>query len=162
MKSDELDKLLDSALSCYSVAEPSPGFEKRLLNRIQRARSRFFARWMFAIPAFACVFVLVFVFWPKRSAVPPMEVARHIPVPAVHSVPNERRPEVSRTAAPVKLARKEQFPSPAPLTEDERALLNFAIRAPSEAIKFSKREAESSIEPIKIEEIQIQPLRSSD
>jgi hypothetical protein len=162
MKSDELDKLLDSALASYSLSEPSPGFEKRLLNRIRSARPRSFARWMFAVPAIACLVVLVFVFWPRRAAVPPMEVARHIPVPAIHSVPNERRPEVSRTVAPVRLARQREFPSPAPLTEDERALLNFVTRVPSEALKLSKTETKSSIEPIKIEEIQIQPLRSSD
>lgn len=35
MASDELDKILDSALASYSQEEPRPGLDRRILNRIR-------------------------------------------------------------------------------------------------------------------------------
>src|SRR6266568_4065939 len=73
MGSDELDKILDSALSSYADEEPRPGLEGRVLNRIRASRDghRFaWLRWPIAIPAFACFLVLALTLWTKRDSTP--------------------------------------------------------------------------------------------
>jgi hypothetical protein len=50
------------------------------------------------------------------------------------------------------------FPTPVPLTGEERALLAFAVHAPDELIDLHRRMEE----PIQIEEIKIAPLESAD
>ena len=72
MGSDELDKILDSALASYSQEEPRPGLDARVLKRIRAAgEARSFAwwRWATAIPVFACLLFLAVTFWGKRDLI---------------------------------------------------------------------------------------------
>jgi hypothetical protein len=57
------------------------------------------------------------------------------------------------------LPRLPQFPAPAPVTNEERALLAFVTRAPKEAQAALIDWQQQSLEPIQIEEIKIQPLQ---
>ena len=56
------------------------------------------------------------------------------------------------------LPRLPQFPAPAPMTNEERALLAFVARAPKQAQEALIDAQQQSVEPIRIEEIKIQPL----
>ena len=148
---DELDQLLDSALGTYSKKEPWSGLDDRVLSRVRRKERR----WLWAaiaVPVAAAILMAIAIMRPRveipvvKDSVPPtpvVEEVRHAVVTkaAKHSL------RAVRTAAP----KQSQFPAPAPLTEDERALLDLASRAP-EVLRFR------TDGPIEIEPIQIAPL----
>jgi hypothetical protein len=165
MRSDELDKILDDALSSYSQEEPRRGLENRVLNRIRatRERSRFaWLHWMIPIPAFACVLILAVTILTKRDSVqrpsPAPIMAKRaaaslIAPEAVQTIPTRRRPKHLR------LRKREQFPSPTPLTREERSLLAFVARSLKQAEEVLADAKRRSAEPLGIEEIHIEPLR---
>jgi hypothetical protein len=166
MKSDELDRILDNALSNYSREEPRPGLDARVLNRIRAARERrrfSWLRWAAAIAAFAC-FLLAVTFWTTRYSVPKSRkpaplVAKAappspIPAQAVQTTVGRRRLKHLR------LPKREQFPTPAPLTTEERALLAFVVRSPKQAEKLFSGAKSSTSEPLEIKAIHIEPLQN--
>lgn len=153
---DELDGVLDSALASYAAEDPRPGLETRVLARVRRRR---FGRavWAAAIPVAAGL-----CFWAvtlrsgldeaiRPPAVPAPVIAR-APAPPVlvKRAPPRRRPP---------LPKREQFPSPSPLTEEERILAGFVRRSPEEALERMSEAKSQTLEPIKIEAIQIEPLQ---
>ena len=48
---DDLDKLIDGALSAYSAAEPLAGLEQRVLGRVRAAQASRRRRWRWALAA---------------------------------------------------------------------------------------------------------------
>jgi hypothetical protein len=174
MRSDELDKILDSALSSYSQKEPRPGLESRVVNRIRASReARKFPwlRWAVAIPVLAS---LLIVFWildssqPARSkltgsAATPQHVAalqNRDRKGAFQS--RDRKGAVNRLqkhAKDVPLPKEKQFPIPASLTDEERTLLAFVARSPKQAEELLGDAKSRTNEPIEIKEIQIEPLQ---
>jgi len=171
MKSDELDKILDGALSSYSREEPRPGLHARVLDRIRSPQegSRFgWLRWAVAIPAFACVLFLAVTFWSTRDSIPKSShPARAIAQagPVANAAPIVRaRGKIKvhkRSARRMSLPKREKFPTPAPLTSEERALLAFVARLPKQAEEILINAKRRSAEPLQIEEIHIEPLESS-
>ena len=163
---DERDRLLDEALSSYSAEEPRPGLEQRVLNRIRAeagARRRAWAQWYIAIPALCLLAVVALVGWPRREPAPaprrPVAQAPEVKKPVV--VPTRmRKPARQPRTRVAGLPKLEQFPSPSPLTEEERALLEFVMRSPKDAQAFLGDVEIQSVEPIRIEEIHIEPLQS--
>jgi hypothetical protein len=168
MRSDELDKILDNALWCYSREAPRPGLEHRILNRVRARRERrrlTWLRWVVAIPAFSCVLFFALMFLRTRDSVPKSWkpaaiISSAAPLPriaagAVQTTVVKRRPKH------VGLPKREQFPTPAPLTAEERALLAFAVRSPKQAEKLFADAHTHTTEPLQIKEIQIEPLQGS-
>lgn len=166
MTSDELDKILDSALSNYSREESRPGLEGRVLSRIRAAqeRSRFrWCQWALAIPAFACL-LLTITFWTTRDAVPksqkpaPLVANTAPPLPiapgVVQTTVTRRRPKH------VPLPKRGQFPTPAPLTAEERALLAFVARSPKQAEELFSVAKRRTSEPLDFKPIDIEPLQN--
>ncbi|MDQ6676821.1 MAG: hypothetical protein M3Z09_05945 [Acidobacteriota bacterium] len=158
----DLDKLIDQALSTYSVGEPRAGLEERVLARVRQDRHRpfRFPLWAWVIPALGCM-ALVLTTWhntpPRavtiRGARPP-EI--HIADPVI-PVSRPRRHSASKP----KLARAPQlstFPSPRSLTPEERSLLAFVNREPATALDFLNREST----PIQIEPLEIAPLENKE
>ena len=169
MKSEErdpLDALLDEALRGYSGSEPRPGLEQRILNRVHAAgpAPRFtFPRWVFAIPVFASLLLLAGIFWLQRAPKPlPPEVARTVEKASAPEVPPIRREPPRRTVRRrhSRYPTQQQFPAPAPITNEERALLALVARAPREAREALGETRPRNPEPIRIEEINIAPLQS--
>lgn len=162
---DELDRLIDGALASYSSAEPLAGLEGRVLNRVRVARAA--RRWMFAwglgLAVAASVVVAPVVVWTEREAVPkPVEVGqvkRAFPT-ATARLPRlvPKRVSVKRSRGPNPLPKLDQFPTPTPLTAEERALLALVEHNPKEAQMFADLQKRAE-EPIEIQEIQIAPLR---
>ncbi|HUS05864.1 MAG TPA: hypothetical protein VMZ52_06200 [Bryobacteraceae bacterium] len=161
MTDDELDRLLEKGLSSYSSAEPAAGIERRVMARVSATRRRFeFPRWLIAAPALAAM-LLAFMFWNRQDEAPKLR-----PIAALQMTPPmpawDRPPAVTpRQAVPGRVRRRvaaapkrQQFPSPAPLTGEEQALIDLAARGP-EALELFARKPGGAIE---IGEIQIRPL----
>ncbi len=160
---DPLDALLEEALPGYSGHEPHPGLEQRILNRVRAAGpAPRFPRWVFAIPALAGLLVLAGIFWKREAPKVPRPEAAHtvakISAPAVPPV----KPEPARrtTRRHTRYPKQPVFPAPTPLTNEERALLALAAHAPKEAREALTQTRPRDPEPIRIEEIKIQPLQS--
>jgi hypothetical protein len=169
---DELDRLIDGALSGYSSADPLDGLEDRVLRRVQAAgaarRSPWFYRLGFAIPALAALLFVGIALWmgTRKAAVSePSSLTprpRLSPAPAAQVVEPRRGNRMGQGhSAPARSLPKEQyFPSPVPITDEERALVAWVRRAPIEAAQVFADLQKRSSEPIEIQPIQIPPLQS--
>jgi hypothetical protein len=171
----ELDQLIDAALPSYSAAEPQPGFEHRILRHAlakqQPKRSLFWA-WALALPIAACLLISLFFIEHHNShrstleatakTTPATTAATPRKTPATDSFPSPRkgsiphkvstRPSTTREALP----KEDVFPSPSPLTAEERA----AIALVRDPVKM-RREIDTAgveISPIRIAELQIKPI----
>ena len=161
------DELLDKALAQYSNVEPLAGLEQRLLQRVRAEgspRRAAYGRWASGL-AVAALLLATAIWWGRppvlsvellqsqlRARVapaPPIALAASAPRERVRSVPHRRpMPDV--------------FPTPARATPEERALLALATTAPDQALEALLDLQRRSAEPIHIEEIKIEPLRSPD
>src|SRR5687767_12344581 len=138
MNKDDLDDLLDRALAGYSP-EPRPGLAQRVIAHVHADRKPSgWWRLIFAIPILASV---IFVFVNRNHAprpaprpapvsqakveAPQVVLPSSEPVPAMKPVRQKRRRLPQAT-------KQDQFPSPAPLTKEETALLQLAMRAPDQ------------------------------
>ena len=167
MKGDELDQIVERGLRSYTDAEPRPGLEQRVINRVREARearSLKWLRWAIVVPVFASLLIIAITFWPKREHAPefhgsPPPIAKAVSgLPVIPKLAETivRRPRSQRLPLP----RGQQFPTPAPLTEQERALLAFAIGTPRGQEALVSGEKRLS-EPLEIAEIHIEPLANS-
>ena len=165
MRSDEpdaldraLDHALDYALARYSSEEPLAGLEQRVLNRVRAegAAPRFrFGRWAAAAAGVAVVagVIATVVLW-QRSVPPPQPVGRV-------SWPVQQPVQTRATRAEFRKKRG-QARRPVLLSSEERALLALVARAPEQAREALLDLQRRSAEPIQVEEIRIEPLRSDD
>jgi hypothetical protein len=162
---DALDHALDHALAQYSSEDPLAGLEQRVLHRVraEAAGPRFgVGRWVRALGFAVTVSLLVAgVWWMRpqphvavagqaRSPIPGREDAIETPPPATSHQP----PATANAARPRQAGRL------VPLSSEERALLAFVARAPNQAREAFMDLQRQSTEPIQVEEIRIEPLRS--
>jgi len=161
MKNDEpdtLDGLLDRALVHYSSQEPLAGIEQRVMNRVRAesgARRVGWGRWALAAGALAVAAMLVTaVSWkkPVRHEVVARKTAIPVP-PAARAAAHE--PAMAATFRKKAARSKGRV---APISQEERALLALAMNAPEALLDIQRKSAE----PIYLEAIEIQPLRSND
>src|SRR5215831_12855549 len=116
-KEKQLDHLLDSLLANYADAEPRPGFETRLRAVLRGPKPAFCFRWLWAGAAAAVMAVAIFAIYNSRLAVLP---------PPPRMVPGNANPhpQKSRVESVTLVAdvgpRQEVFPTPVPLSEQER------------------------------------------
>jgi hypothetical protein len=155
------ERWLDAALERYSDAEPRPGFETRLLARVaaeRESKTRRRPLWMWAsIAAAAAVLVIVLTVgrFGHQTPASPIAKSHSMPTPSVTPAPNPvvtanatppTRPERGVSAVvhrlrPVVVAnsseqpRKAQFPTPAPLNEQEQLALQYVQRTPRQEIE---------------------------
>ena len=162
---DELDRRIDSALVGYSDAEPLAGLEERVLRRVRLATRRRMLGWAVAFAVVASLVVTVIVVRVPDHVGPTYRVGvpavmRPAPVVEKARVVTMRRARTrARRARP--LPKLEQFPTPTPLTAEERALIAFVGRYPKEAQQAFEDLRKRSEEPIEIQPIQIPPLEDS-
>jgi hypothetical protein len=167
---DDLDRMIDSALAGYSSAQPLAGLEERVLNRVRLSARRRVIAWAVAGAVVASVMVAaIFVRMPRAPAPASHDVARlqtpgpSLPVPVKEEprvAPKHRRGRIAtmRAEPPRPLPKLEQFPSPMPITAEERALLAFVKHHPAEAKQFVA-ERQNGDKPIEIEPIEMAPLQ---
>ena len=168
-----VDELLDASLRRYADAEPRAGLEGRILagTRARRRAQHRRMAWAWALAVAAAAVALLVVARPRRQS-PPAPVAAETPAPLRAPVaaraappappPVPRRPRRHTAPRTVDL-RPQEFPTPRPLSEQEKLLLAYAealqqasaVAAPKANIDF---EREMVIPPITIAEIKIKPL----
>jgi hypothetical protein len=156
---DRLDKWLDTALHEYGSAEPRMGLEGLVLANLAAEQVRAGTRrwWVWGtVAATACVGVLVWVGEMNHrpaagnvagnaiSAVPKVnEVDRQPDVgrPVVETVQRRTPPRSARRIEVAREPRLSQFPSPRPLSEQERLLVRYVEESPDEAVLIAKEQA---------------------
>lgn len=146
-KDRNLDQLLDSLLDSYSDVEPRPGLETRVLANLrdQAGRRKSWQwRWGWAGCVTAALTALVFIVVLERPIEPPRPVA-HVVSPSVdRSDPAvTQRHHVAKKAIqprhqePVVAAvdkRPDRFPTPVPLSDQEKLMLRYLARTPRQEI----------------------------
>lgn len=165
--SDDLDRIIDNALSTYSEATPRPGLQQRVQNRIRMADAdrRMFS-FLGAALAFATVLLLLAIVLRTPHPAPNIGDVAHAPGPPVEtrraSVRLGRRFKMParRTPRTKSIPKESHFPVVAPFTGAERALLALVENHPVEAQQLVIEMQRRSNQPIDIQAIQIQPLRS--
>ncbi len=158
----ELDRLLDRALAdCPQVPL---GLEARILQHVSRADSRRGRRRVYTLATLvlAASFLGLFI---GRELVPPpsptlyvtskkVEGEKRLPgQPVLHEVAHRKR--LKRTSQPVKEA---VFPSPTPMTSEERALVRFVLQSPAEAAAAFADVPSRSVERLHVEPLNMLSL----
>lgn len=173
-RNTELDILLDAALQNYSRVEPPPGLEQRIQAGLEAAVRRVphlaWSGWMLPAGAAAVAFAALLFFAlrpPAPPAAPPAQVAKTAPAaPAVSApvAPMAAAPSISRrpragepSAEAATLPRRQRFPAPAPLSEQERLLLLYLQAAPPPAP--SSGETPDAFAALTLEPLQFPALR---
>ncbi len=181
-RNDEFNEILDEALSEYRGAEPLSGFEDRVLLRLRdrRRHREAWLTWSFAAALAIALVAAIVGILPRKygqqqvkqqsslhgrtpsmaeriASEPPKHTANlprkvHREWHAVVTVNPNAVAAVRRT-----LVVREQFPSPAPLSCEERVFLRLARTDPQALQPLPKRDAEIAIAPI-----EIKPLAEED
>jgi hypothetical protein len=171
--SDELDRIIDRGLAGYSSREPLAGLEDRVLNRIRLEaagprRSRWWALAL-VVPALAALVIVAVVSRSGHAPIaksiqtagvvaPPLSMAPALP-PAAVSRPARRTRGAKPSRASLRfLPKRDQFPTPSPLTPEERALILLAQARPAEVEAFAELQRKN-LKDIEIPPIEIPPLR---
>jgi hypothetical protein len=162
-KDEPLDELLNDLLSEYSVVEPRPGLQTKILAGLRAAAAAQTGSW-FKSPAWpwggagaavvAVALLIFFIAQPGQS--PPQRVVRRVePAPIAGPQQVTSRPEAIRGGrgpqrarfsragvvgrrvhngprTPVVSTRADVFPTPAPLSEQEKLLLRYMAGTPRE------------------------------
>ena len=175
---DFVRDLLDAALRSYSKAEPRPGLEQRVIAGV-RARQRSADRRWAALGAIALAGAMAVVVvvvtrqpWQSSRPTPVAKVAVHPPEPHIAgAVPGAQLPMPHRPPqSAVRRARDtrpQQFPTPRPLSKQEKLLLAYAkavedSRAAPEASATQNLDQDLGIPPLSIAAITIEPLTLPD
>lgn len=154
---DQFDDLLDAALKRYGEVEPRAGLERRVLATLAReSHTNWLRPWTWAsAAAFACLLTVVVWIGLVGRKQPP-----HISAPAAKVSTKENRletaevpPHIDKTRRTgkhevrkirVQLAnttpRLEQFPSPRPLSEQEKLLVAYASEYPKQAAEVAQEQ----------------------
>lgn len=132
---DDLDQLIDGALTQYANPEPLAGIEQRMIGRARAAayRRRWW-RWGAAIPVAAALLV-VLTQRPKPAPQTPA-VAIIAPAPSLPPVtaPILRQAVSRRPRTAVAAPKRATFPTASPITDQERLLLRLAQSHPEQLL----------------------------
>lgn len=169
----ELDRKIDAALATY--ADPAENINPSALaakvlatGREQRQGIRWW-RWglVAAVPALAALLILLYL--PAKLKMEPLRLsiaAPPVPQPVVSLIPEKqpvshtevRTSHASHVAAPSEEPPKlDVFPTPRPLSEQEKLMVAFVQDAPQEAQKQAAQDS-GPIQPIAIADLTIPPL----
>jgi hypothetical protein len=139
------EELLDASLRRYRIEEPRPGLEARILANLRANEQAVRPKvWVWALVASAAMLTIAVVFLhlssrlasrtatvsPAPQAVAPKgETPKAVAVaPPVARVP--RKPSQRPQPATPRRHRPEQFPTPSPLTPQEKLLLRYVRGIP--------------------------------
>ena len=170
---DEWDDALDDALASYGEAPETEGLERRILVRVtERTRRTHPTRPLAMAMGATVAAVIACLLWvaPKTAVQTPpanktMIALKDIEPPRIPTIPVREPAAVPASAAnPGKIRKKptapklSRFPTPAPLTSEERALIQLVTRvAKNNPRKLT--DLGRPVEPIHITAVEIKPLR---
>ena len=159
---DALDRILDSALAKYAAIEPRSGLEERILANLSSAEAttphRVWWRWGLAFAAITVAVTFVAVIWKTSVPSPPVIVNRRpvpvqLPARSASESANRNgsshqrsgtarirttatRPSNRESVEPV--PKLDQFPSPQPLTEQEKILESYVDQFHEQAVLVAR------------------------
>jgi hypothetical protein len=169
---DELDRALRTALTKYALVEPRPGLEERILAHIRvtavRAERALWGIAVAAAMAVAGVAIASVLLASRIQQLSPPQMANHRVVrpgiapqppsqissaagsemkfaptrrlrPKEHSIVVVPQPTVGPAGNP----RLDQFPSPRPLTEQEKLLAGYVVDHPEQAVLLARARSEA-------------------
>jgi len=166
LNSDTLERELDAALAKFTAVEPRAGLEDRVLANLRSQQAHVEGSW-WRWPALAAltvaIVVIVFLAWKTQSPVQKIasnpsattQIYERAGTQAndggsgatqlndAKSKRRLRRRPVSHSARVVTLAPKlDQFPSPQPLSEQERILARYIANFPEQAALVAQARAD--------------------
>jgi hypothetical protein len=156
-ENDALDRKLDSALASYAAVEPRAGLAERILANLNAQSQQSVGRrwWMWGLAgAFAAILIMaVTLAWKSHGSAKP-EIANHpavkVPVPVkpetllAANAPGNVTPQGSRAIrstahqSSATVPKLDQFPSPRPLSEQEKLALDYVQQFPEEAALIAR------------------------
>jgi hypothetical protein len=167
MQSDpDFDAKLDEALASY--ADPVGAGDPHMLMaglltaiEVKQQQRRWRLSLAFAAPVLACVLLAVYFvnhpFRPMKQSIPAFQA--HLPPASPTQVQNVERVHMSAIHSQAKrLPKLDQFPTPAPLTEQERLLIQFAGQASESTQQQVAKMQKQSDEPLRIADLMIPKL----
>ena len=166
---DALDRELDAALAQYGAVEPRAGLEQRVLTNLQAERekiaSRAWWRWPVTVILAAAVTIAVGVSltWRSAQTSPVVSVDRRPtrapsggqngpllagdvrnPPPVISSARRNQTNRARRRRPTVAAGPKlEQFPSPQPMSEQEKILARYVAQYPEHAALIAEARTEA-------------------
>jgi hypothetical protein len=148
----KIEGLLDSMLATYSAVDPRPGLETRVLASLKAAQEKqrpwFGLEWIWAGAAAAAIIVIaliVLLHSGERQQTPAIETVQTTQQTAPEIATEQRTPPLPArrgTVHPVGKAEAQQiadtrpdvFPTPAPLSDQEKLMLRYLAGTPREEI----------------------------
>jgi len=182
-KRNELDSILNAALAKYAAIEPRAGLEDRILANLQARQARVPDRvwWRWGVTgALAAVVVMVFALAWRSGKLSPPFVANHSSAakqghqePATKATVHDERNEVGTPMRITKAAahrqhlavaasnppKLERFPSPQPLSEQEKMLQSYVAKYPEHAVLVA-RALTHAVTPDQLKGIQAFPVHT--
>jgi len=162
---DNLDRLLDSLLSNYSREIPRPGLETRIRAGLEAAavwKPRWFLNWKWAGAAVAAAIAAAVIFYLGHSPAAPIsskpELVQKQPIPEPASTVRDHTiRSVAQAGAQYRRSktqvlqvaddRPDVFPTPSPLSEQEKLLLRYMAGTPRQEIIAQARTDDLPAEP---------------
>jgi hypothetical protein len=160
---DKLERILKEGIASYGQSEPLAGMEERILARIRIVErpQRRLTGWVVAFTV-GVAGIGVLCVLPRHEEPRPVRVVTNIPPAPVRAeaalvrVSTPRRHQSSHMKA---LPNLPVFPTPSPLTAEERRLLAL-VREDPEGTAEAFESLRKRSEPIEIAPLVIQPLES--
>lgn len=178
-----VDELLDSALAQHRDAEPRPGLEGRIVAHVRAAgqqSSKTRKLWMAVAATAAAVVALVAIRVANRThslAPQTSQAVNAVPAPSpteTLKVNTERTPAAGTATKVVEPKRKvrgerkplrrvqahhwpSQFPTPAPLTAEEKALVRYVQETPPQVLAASLFKEKFLDQPVEMKSFKITP-----
>jgi hypothetical protein len=172
-----VDELLDASLKQYRGEEPRSGLEMRILAGVRTQERAARLRWLgWAVAVCAGILAVIaltlhFARAPLRQSTPRASLPQPVTTPpAPPTVSRQqplltpRRPGVGVRRAATRRSRPEQFPTPLPLTQQEKLLLAYFNKAaPAGSVPGAYGNTPDGLEipRIKIAALEIEPLDDS-
>jgi hypothetical protein len=156
-KDKRMDEMLDSLLANYSSEEPRQGLETRILANLRESASSEAShrwwnfKWLWAGVVMAAIIVAAMLTGKRQHVMPPTnvlvrttqpvpqpEIQPHTPIARQETarLPRHKRsmPALPQNATLAPSQRPAVFPTPTPLSEQERQLLSYYSRTPREEV----------------------------
>jgi hypothetical protein len=163
----EMDRLLNAALKQYAAVQPREGLEGRILARLRSQSAEPISygpwRWLAAAAAVAALAVIISMALhpharPQRTleqhpsgTLPAGTVAASAQAKPTMKRPKRRLQAAADTQVAKALPKLDQFPSPQPLSEQEKLLASYVEVYPKQAAVLAKLRTEE-LERERIEE----------
>ena len=158
-KERNLDEWLEAELHRYTNSEPRPGLEARVLAQLKTERDRVAVRrrWWWAASVAAAMAVIIAVAWVgsgnqgqtssgtsvahQHDSTPLRQSAASSALPT-HGRKANRQKAVRPNAMPMAAPKLEQFPAPAPLSDQEQVLARYVREFHDRAVLVARAQTE--------------------